>query len=424
MASDNDPGDDAVIALLARDGLNSSRRPTNGNGSLQERRPGGPERKPNTNFLRRIVQSTDRHNAALTAKELRDSEKKLKELRRDERGAKRSRRGNGSAEGKEGSKAKRAGEERPGRWSDVFKGLGKQQGRGRKRRDREGDDEVEGPRKDRKRKRDNGVLMDRGGTYRTDERIASPSRSRSRSPRRRHERKRDYRDEHRSHRRRAGPSRSPSRSPHRKCAHRRRDSSSAEDRSRISHQHRTPTQRHDTPKPTTKPDLDSDDPLIGFLGPVPAPPKIFPRGRGANKARPNRFDPNYNPATEFSQNSDDENGETMTTPYGSDWELTLEAAKDRKRWQEKGAERLRAAGFGEAEVRKWENGIAGKGKGVVYDGSGGGGGGGGVDKGLEEVKWGLKGEGREWDRGKIVDESGETGFGLVGWKKGDSLGDD
>ena len=69
-----------------------------------------------------------------------------------------------------------------------------------------------------------------------------------------------------------------------------------------------------------------------------------------------------------------------------DWDMALEALRDREIWKQKGAERLRAAGFGDEEIKKWEDS--------------------GREKGAEDVKWTGKGEAREWDRGKVA-EAGE-----------------
>ena len=38
---------------------------------------------------------------------------------------------------------------------------------------------------------------------------------------------------------------------------------------------------------------------------------------------------------------------------GNDWDSALEALRDRQKWRQQGAERLRAAGFTDAEVDKW-----------------------------------------------------------------------
>lgn len=71
-----------------------------------------------------------------------------------------------------------------------------------------------------------------------------------------------------------------------------------------------------------------------------------------------------------------------------DWDNALEALRDRAKWRQSGADRLRAAGFTDEEVKKWEKGgAAGEGR-------------------EEDVKWRGRGEGREWDRGKVVGEDG------------------
>lgn len=72
----------------------------------------------------------------------------------------------------------------------------------------------------------------------------------------------------------------------------------------------------------------------------------------------------------------------------------LEALRDRARWKQAGAGRLRAAGFTDEEVTKWEKG---------------------AEERVEDVKWKGRGEGREWDRGKVVNEDGAVGVGPVEW---------
>lgn len=75
-----------------------------------------------------------------------------------------------------------------------------------------------------------------------------------------------------------------------------------------------------------------------------------------------------------------------------DWDMALEALRDRTRWRQKGEERLRAAGLGENAIDRWKgnsafSGVDGEGK-------------------PEDVRWSKKGEGREWDRGKFVNNDG------------------
>lgn len=104
-----------------------------------------------------------------------------------------------------------------------------------------------------------------------------------------------------------------------------------------------------------------------------------------------RFDPNYNPKADVDVPVDE--GER------DDWDMALEAMRDRMKWRSKGGDRLRAAGFSEDEVRKWEgeNGLLGR-----ESASG--------EKDVDDVRWRKKGEGREWDHGKVVDEDGDVGL--------------
>lgn len=87
------------------------------------------------------------------------------------------------------------------------------------------------------------------------------------------------------------------------------------------------------------------------------------------------FSSNYDPSTDVQPDIDDVD----------DWDMALEALRDRQRWQKQGAERLKSAGFTDGEVQKWEKG---------------------GQKREEDVVWNRRGEGREWDRGKVVGEDG------------------
>lgn len=135
------------------------------------------------------------------------------------------------------------------------------------------------------------------------------------------------------------------------------------------------------------------DPLEALVGPLPpshsnnavhgAPPLVS-RGRGAYRpsasAMDQHFSSTYDPSLDLRPDSEPEDEK-------EDWDLALEALRDRELWKQKGAERLRAAGFGDEEIKKWESS--------------------GKEKGAEDVKWTGKGEEREWDRGKVVQENGE-----------------
>ncbi len=89
------------------------------------------------------------------------------------------------------------------------------------------------------------------------------------------------------------------------------------------------------------------------------------------------FSSTYDPRTDVQPNPESED----------DWDQALEALRDRQRWKQQGADRLRAAGFTQDEVEKWaRNG----------------------ERREQDIKWAKRGEGREWDRGKIVGEDGDT----------------
>jgi hypothetical protein len=92
-----------------------------------------------------------------------------------------------------------------------------------------------------------------------------------------------------------------------------------------------------------------------------------------------RFAADYDPSTDVQPDLDD----------ADDWEQSLEAMRDRMKWKQQGADRLRQAGFTDDQIKKWEQGEKGD------------------EKDVADVKWNKKGEGREWDRGKVVDEDGE-----------------
>ncbi|KAH9827276.1 hypothetical protein Tdes44962_MAKER09764 [Teratosphaeria destructans] len=116
------------------------------------------------------------------------------------------------------------------------------------------------------------------------------------------------------------------------------------------------------------------------LNQSPAPPSPSPRERrphlpthpprrGAHKPSTStinaHFAPTYNPATDIPPDvlSEDD-----------DWDLALEALRDRAGFRTRRAERLRGVGFSEVEVGR---------------------------RGEEGVRWRAVGEGREWDRGKV-----------------------
>ena len=150
------------------------------------------------------------------------------------------------------------------------------------------------------------------------------------------------------------------------------------------------------------------DPLESIVGPLPLarganvldePPPLRSRGRGAYKQRMSsmdqHFSSSYDPSLDLHPDSEPEDER-------EDWDMALEALRDRELWKRKGAERLRAAGFGDDDVKKWENS--------------------GKEKSVDDVKWTIKGQAREWDIGKVVEQRGKR-KGEVGleaaWKRKD-----
>ena len=104
-------------------------------------------------------------------------------------------------------------------------------------------------------------------------------------------------------------------------------------------------------------------------------------------------DPSYNPRADGAlSDSGDEGGNA-----DDDWSNSLEALRDRAAWREKGAQRLRDAGFKERDVAKWESG--------------------GRERDERDLRWRGKGEGREWDAGKVAGEEGEVRV-KAAWTKG------
>lgn len=157
------------------------------------------------------------------------------------------------------------------------------------------------------------------------------------------------------------------------------------------------------------------DPLSNLVGPLPPSasdiPPIRSRGRGANKQTTSNIDTHftsgYDPALDVDVSGDDDadlaTSKNTRRPLlglatdGDDWDMALEALRDRALWRRKGAERLREAGFGENVVERWVNNGA-----LAGLDSGGKG------RDVQEVKWVKQGEGREWDRGKVMDKDGHV----------------
>jgi hypothetical protein len=357
------------------------------------RRPAN-QPKPNTRFLNNIIRDTNSHNRALLAKEAADSKARLRELegaeqrkreaeqerlRRLRPGASDTRKrmlgdiaaiiGGSSKrrkvdDGRLVSHSQKDDKRRRSKQPDVVAEQDKTAGREdeahhsshhhqhrNSRKELFADDDGKSLRSHRKH-RERETSGSRERTYRKDE--SSPSRI-----------NRNDRDRHRHGR----SSRTDSNwvPPHKRGQDR---SSSKSEKQEDS----TSELRLERPESSASNDgqTSDSDPLEEFIGPsLPnASQPIRRRGRGATKTTSgidSRFNSEYDPKADVSVDEDD------------DWGTALEALRDRQKWKEQGADRLRAAGFTEVEVKKWEKGD---------------------QESEQDVHWTKKGEEREWDRGK------------------------
>ncbi|RDL31423.1 uncharacterized protein BP5553_09632 [Venustampulla echinocandica] len=389
--------DEYVAELLAKDAKASIKYSSLGLEDFTTSKPPSNKPKPNTRFLRNIIKDTDSHNAALLAREAAESRARLQRLAGNDREKKSSRIGGGDI--------------RKRQLGDIAAILG-----GAKPSKRKRDDEARSIENESRRKKPFGddelkreVKDERKRKHATRE---DEEDGRSKSTKRHHRRHRSAsidseRDVDDRRRRRRSRSRSPNehrskgsrtrqRSPRRK-----RSKSPVEGRHRPSKYRRSPSiERRPSKKKSTKDpmkdkhNVDNDsDPLDDIIGPAPPPkPEVRSRGRGAfssNSGIDSRFSADYDPTADVQIDVDEEN----------DWDQALEALRDRQKWKQQGADRLKAAGFTDDEIQKWEKG---------------------GERTEEDVKWAKKGEGREWDRGKVLDSDGivvtEPSFGRL---KGD-----
>lgn len=147
-----------------------------------------------------------------------------------------------------------------------------------------------------------------------------------------------------------------------------------------------------------------------MIGPLPpkedgANAPIRSRGRGAYKPNASNIDAHfaadYDPTLDVQPEEDEPTTKkTSLRPVpgfmtgDDDWELALEAVRDRAHWRHRGEERLREAGFNDSFVERWKSNTTSTAPGGDSEGR------------IEDVKWSKKGEDREWDRGKYVDDKG------------------
>lgn len=403
---DNLLTDDHVAELLAKEANDYSLRYSSmGLEAYRSSRPSA-KAKPNTRFLRNIIRETKNHNEALLAKEAAEAQARLDSLaeakareerkhRPDAQDLRRRQLGAITAT-LQGKKRKADGEEEEGsaRKREAVEGRGQRHDRAVEKADPRVERDSDA---DRRRGRDRE--RDREARHSRAHRSLSPTSDgtnakgtrrpdRSRSP---EYKERKHRDSHRrSHRYRdrsssddeATTTKRSSRSKQR--SDRRRDREHG-NKTHVSQPRSNRHNRRDSEK------QDDSDPLESIIGPLPSsPPRIRVKGRGAASgpsAMDSRFSDSYDPKSDIQPDSDLE---------GDDWADSLEALRDREKWRQQGAERLRAAGFTDDQIKGWESS--------------------GREKDVEDVRWAKRGEGREWDRGKVVDDSDET-EGRLGWDK-------
>lgn len=323
MSSKDEFDDDYVAKLLAEDAKKtSSKYASQGLSAFLPKKRAADAPKPNTRFLSHIVREADSHNAALKRKEELEAERRLRALREnDERPAKRRR-----ADETDASKRSRM-------FKDILGAAKSERPSDERRARRSSHDKVS----------DHRRSDDKHSSTR-DKRHSRHARSRSRSPdeRKRHARRRNSSSASGSERtsRRKLEDKNSSESNHRSKA------------KRISH------------SPDEKPIKE-----------------VRVRGRGAHKHRSamdEHFKDGYDPSQDVSLDSDHNSD-------AEDWDLALEAMRDRAKYKQSQASRMRDAGFSEEDISKWEKGSFGQNQ---------------KDGDISAVKWSQKGEIREWDAGK------------------------
>ncbi|PHH86699.1 hypothetical protein CDD83_9871 [Cordyceps sp. RAO-2017] len=165
------------------------------------------------------------------------------------------------------------------------------------------------------------------------------------------------------------------------------DKSKYRRRSRQRHESEETSHRpRQTPEPQhhAKDDDSDSDPLNDLIGPAP-PPKHRGRGTiGGAASLDRRFSDTYNPNADI---------EIMDCD-ADDWDESVELYRDRHKLRLHQAQRLRAAGFTEDQVRSMEDGVAK----TAADRA---------EKTEKDVVWSKAGERRAWDQGKVLDDDGD-----------------
>lgn len=345
MPTSEELTDTYLAELLKRDAENAR------NGLPSGRLKPRDAPKPNTRFLRNIIRDTDSHNTALRERNVRLGHHAHKDRLSDD------------------ATVKRRKVERPDRWSSVLSGLGEAP---RHRHD-------EGPRNQR---RSSHAKPSSSRLTPPPESIRRPTRSRSpidenKSRRPHHRRRVPSLDDHSRERRHKQP--------------RSREARHVSKRS-ASHCNRLASQQLDRLTESIDPDSDTNE-----IGPLPLSSK--PRGRGA-AAGHSGIDARF--AGESEPQVDDDLDD-------DDWQDALSAAQDRQKWRLYGVDRLRAAGFSEADISRWQESSKLVNAGQSHE----------REKDANDVVWSKHGESREWDRGKTLTSDGSVEIGSAWTQAGD-----
>lgn len=378
--------DEYAARLLADDAKKSSARyAQQGLSALLPRRPTGKAPKPNTRFLKAIVREADSHNAALKKKEELEASRRQRDTKSD--------RGytvHTNYEDERPQKRRRFGEE--GHRQEEIRGR-QELSHGRLRAGSEQSTSRE--RRHHKARRIHGEKGLHGESRSVHRQSRTRYRSRSRSVSWSADRQDGIQTAHRQRSKKD-------------CKQRRRRSRSVHsDNSRNEHRLETLGQGHSATRHSSSQEIDGpenarqsprdayeSDPLEMLVGPLERQgkstlctqgPPIRSKGRGVHRdagaAMDAHFSPDYNPGLDLHPDSepDDER---------EDWDMALEALRDRQMFKQKQAARLREAGFDAIEIKKWEDS--------------------GKEKDVTDVKWTARGEAREWDLGK-EDHDGRFG---------------
>ncbi|KAF3318377.1 hypothetical protein TWF173_007791 [Orbilia oligospora] len=337
--------------------------------------------KPNTRFLKNLVKEADSHNAALLAKEAEEARLRLEKLRRED--------GRSKGRDRDREKERRHHHRRSSRSRspDARSTRRKERSRSRSRSKERGKRDRDGDRKGVKRQRVEIGDIDR---------LLQASR-------------RERRDGKKAGNEEVTETDGIKSGDEVKAGNERREVIVPEDREQEA-RHGQDQDRHRWINEDTSrikginhaldrlPILnlhenDDEDPLAEYLAKKSADqsPEIGPsfpykskngprpRGRGlpGSSAMDARFDPSYDPTMDV----------TPTNPEDEDdWEAALEALRDRQKWKQQGKERLKAAGFDTDFIEAWETNTT---------------------KDESRIKWSKDKGGRDWDRGKVIDD--ETG---------------